>query len=140
MSTTLTFHINLLQGRNLAVKDRHSSDPFVRFYANDAANDDDYLFQSRSKSETLNPKFNETFEYTLQGSQADHVTQGGTVNLILRLFDDDGMHGEDPLGTVHLPLKLDMSSSAQWYPVEKGEGEYVCANASGELNVKVTVV
>jgi hypothetical protein len=48
------------------------------------------------------------------------------------------MHGEDPMGTIVVPLKLGMAEAA-WYPVGKGEGEFVCEKASGELNVKITV-
>lgn len=51
---------------------------------------------------------------------------------------DDAMRGEDPMGTVVAPLKLGMAE-AMWYPLGKGEGEFVCDNASGELNVKITV-
>lgn len=92
---------------------------------------EDYLFQSRSKSETLNPKFNEKYDYTMQDAG-----QGETNYVVLRLFDDDAMHGEDTMGTVRLPLKPAMTES-HWYPVEKGEGEFACENASGELQVKV---
>jgi len=134
-SNQVTFRIHLLQGRNLAVKDRNSSDPFVRIYAKESDGIEDYLFQSRSKSATLNPKFNEKYDYTLQNAEVE-----STAYVMLRLFDDDAMHGEDPLGTVRLPLKLDTTTESEWYPVEKGEGEFACENASGELQIKLEML
>lgn len=54
-------------------------------------------------------------------------------------MDDDGMHGEDPMGTNVLPLKRG-GPSCEWYAVGRGEGEFACANASGEIQIKVEVV
>ena len=129
-------HVHILRGRNLAIKDLQSSDPFVRVYAN---GDDDYMFQSKCKSETTDPSFNDKFTYSLNATDAEKLVKGDDgVNVILRVFDDDAMHGEDPMGTVVVPLKLGMAE-AVWYPVGKGEGEFVCDKASGELHVKITV-
>lgn len=64
------------------------------------------------------------------------------MNIVLRVFDDDAMHGEDPLGTVRIPLKLSMSTSDsndEWYAIEPGEGDFCCEKASGELNLKIIV-
>lgn len=140
------FHLHLLQGRNLAKGDYSTSDPFVRIYESDdgitiapgSKLDSDYLFQSRCKSDTLNPKFNQEFTYTPQDTKLDQVLRGGTIYLLLGVFDDDEMHGEDPLGAVKLALQLDMAGAAEWYPVEKGYGDLFCENASGELSIKVT--
>lgn len=129
--------IHLLQGRSLAVKDRGSSDPFVRIYANATDGADDYIWQSRSKSQTLDPKWNDKFTHILEGSLAEQLIQGGTIHLICRVMDDDGMHGEDAMGTTLLPIKL--GSSCEWYKVEKGEGEFACANATGEIQIKLEV-
>jgi hypothetical protein len=139
--TNVTIHIHILQGRNLAIKDLQSSDPFVRVYANEKDELEDYLFQSKCKSKTSDPSFNDKFKYSLNNAtDAEKLVKGDNgVNAILRIFDDDGMHGEDPMGTVIIPLTLKMADAAVWYPVNKGEGEFVCNNASGELNVKITV-
>lgn len=142
------FHLHLLQGRNLAKGDYSTSDPFVRIFESDDGTtiptgsklDRDYLFQSRCKSDTLNPKFNEKFTYIPKDdAKLDQVLRGGTIHLLLGVFDDDEMHGEDPLGIVKLALQLDMAGTAEWYPVEKGEGDFFCEKASGELSIKVSV-
>lgn len=101
---------------------------------------DDYLFQSKCKSETVNPKFNEKFQFHLNEANTESILRGDLVNLVLRVFDDDAIHGEDPLGTVRIPLKMDMSSaSSEWYAIEPGEGEFYCEKASGEINVKISL-
>lgn len=136
---TVKVFINLLQGRSLTPKDRTSSDPFVRIYesANDKA--DDYLWQSRSKSKTLDPKWNDKFTHIVEGPLAEQIIQGDeTAKLVCIVMDDDGMHGEDPMGTVLLPLRL--GESCEWYKVEVGQGEFACGNATGEIQIKVEAV
>ena len=51
------------------------------------------------------------------------------------------MHGEDSMGTFVVPLTSDMTASGDvvWYSIGKGEGDYFCSNASGELGVKISV-
>jgi Ca2+-dependent lipid-binding protein len=135
-------HLHLLQGRGLAVKDVQSSDPFVRIYEDGTLGIDDYLFQSRCKSETVHPKFNEKFQFYLNATNTERILRGDLVNIVLCVFDDDAMHGEDPLGTVRIPLKLDMSTpdaNNEWYTIEAGEGDFCCEKASGELNVRISL-
>ena len=138
---TIDCRLHLLQGRNLSIKDRTSSDPFVRLYLDDGSSscsfdsDDGCLFQSRAKSQTVDPKFNEKFHTTLtDASVVDRVISGGAVSFVLSIFDEDGMHGEDGMGFVRVPITTESSDEAtlQWYPVEGG--------GQGELQVKLEVV
>jgi Ca2+-dependent lipid-binding protein len=101
---------------------------------------DDYLFQSKCKSKTVEPSFNDKFNFALTSEDTEAIKNGGTVELILRVFDDDGMHGEDAMGTVVIPLSSTLhSESSEWYPVGPGSGEFECSNASGDLCVKVSL-
>jgi hypothetical protein len=112
----------------------------VRVYASEKDELEDYLFQSKCKSKTLDPAFNDRFNYSLNAIDAEKLVNGDDgVNAVLRNFDDDGMHGEDPMGTVIIPLTLKMAEAAVWHPVGKGAGEFACVNASGEQNVTVSV-
>jgi hypothetical protein len=132
----VTVHIHILWGHNLAIKDLQSSDPFVRVYASKKDKLEDYLFQSKCKSKTSDPSFNDRFKYSLNAIDEEKLVNGDDgMNAVLCIFDDDGMHGEDPMGMVIIPLTLKMVEAAVWYPVGKGEGEFACDNASGELNV-----
>jgi len=140
MSTTqsLDCHLHILQGRNLTVMDRTSSDPFVRVYFMDAAADDDYLFQSRSKSQTVNPKFNEKFHHTITDPQIVARVQmqkdkSESCYFVLRLYDEDGMYGEDAMGFVKVPLVVNNDPTCEWYPVQEGQGEL-------QVKLQVTVV
>lgn len=139
----------------MSVKDRTSSDPFVRIYLDDGGQttattsdyfDDDKncLFQSRSKSKTVNPKFNETFRHTLRDPDlVNRITASANDEIpccwfVLKLFDEDGMHGEDAMGQVRIPIVIrndddddDDATRYQWYAVEEG--------GQGELQVKLQV-
>ena len=136
---SLECHLHLLQGRNLSVKDQDSSDPFVRIYLDDATNTSaatfdgdgaDCLFQSRSKSKTTNPKFNEHFRHSI--IHDDGTTSSSSYTFVLSIFDEDGMHGEDAMGRVRIPIALTGSTAtAEWYPVQDG--------GQGELQVKLQV-
>lgn len=141
---SLECHIHLLQGRNLSVKDRDSSDPFVRIYLDDGGVDRvartfdgdgaDCLFQSRAKSRTVNPKYNEKFRHTIHDPNVISKVKAGTSStcyFVFSIFDEDGMHGEDAMGRIRIPISLEGSTAAEWYPVEEG--------GQGELQVKLEV-
>jgi len=154
-TTSLDCHLHLLQGRNLSVRDRASSDPFVRVFLNKnngnqvpADDDDDYLFQSRSKSQTVDPKFNEKFRTSITDPEMvariletrDGGGTGGGGSFVLRIYDEDGMHGEDSMGYVQVPITFDKSTTTttttttcEWYPVQDGQGEL-------QVKLQVTVV
>jgi Ca2+-dependent lipid-binding protein len=123
-----TVSIHIMRAKELTIKDVNSSDPFVRVYTGTETGDD-YAFQSKCKSKTTSPAFNDKFRYTVTGN---------VKQVIFRIFDDDGMHGEDNMGTVVVPIHVGMDETG-WYPVAPGEGDFFCSNASGELHVKITV-
>uniref|UniRef100_A0A7S3P819 C2 domain-containing protein n=1 Tax=Amphora coffeiformis TaxID=265554 RepID=A0A7S3P819_9STRA len=146
ITSSLDCHLHLLQGRNLSVQDLTSSDPFVRVYlgSNNQADNDDYLFQSRSKSQTVNPKFNEKFRITI--TDPDLVARilqsndGAGGSFLLRIYDEDGMHGEDSMGYVQVPIIVDSNNNeesttttCEWYAVQDGQGEL-------QVKLQVTVV
>jgi hypothetical protein len=127
--TTVTVAVHILKGKDLVVKDLNSSDPFVRIYKKESDGLEDYMFQSRCKGKTLNPSFNEKYRY-----MAD---LDSTPSVVFRLFDDDAIHGEDPMGTVIVPLEI--GETNQLYPVTTGSSDFFCSDAKGELQVKITV-
>ena len=146
-STRLECHLHLLQGRNPSIKDRTSSDPFVRIYLDDGTKASrsstfdgegaDCLYQSRSKSKTVDPKWNEHFRHTISDPAVVERLVGGQGHLVLSLFDDDGMHGEDAMGRVRIPVQVVAAASkdemvATWYPVSEG--------GQGEVQAKLQVV
>jgi Ca2+-dependent lipid-binding protein len=57
-----------------------------------------------------------------------------------RVFDHDNLSSDDPMGTVFVPIPTENNSKVmRWYPVEKGEGENHCRNATGELLIEIEV-
>jgi Ca2+-dependent lipid-binding protein len=118
-----TVSIHILRAKDLTIKDLNSSDPFVRVYTGTETGDD-YAFQSKCKSKTTSPTFNEKFRYTVTGD---------VKQVIFRIFDDDGMHGEDPMGTVVVPIHVGMDDTG-WYPVTPGEGGFVPMRAGSSMS------
>lgn len=54
------------------------------------------------------------------------------------IYDQDQLSSDDPMGTVTIPLKLSKDyHKAEWYSVEKGNGEELCEDATGELFVEI---
>ena len=138
--------INVVQGRNLVAKDRSglfgkkkSSDPYVKVLFGGKKQG-----KTREISKTLNPEWNETFNFKLGTKQVQKALRGKSNNNMLEfvIFDKDAA-GDDPMGTVSFPLTMadtPPNMSPSWYAVEKGNDEYYCKDASGELLLKVTVI
>ena len=86
----------------------------------------------------MNPKFNEKFRHAVtDASVVTRVVEGQAPvpSFVLSIFDDDGMHGEDGMGQLRIPLVLTTSSEPatfKWYTVQGG--------GQGELQVKLEVV
>lgn len=55
--------VHILKGKDLVIKDVNSSDPFVRIYKNESDGMEDYVFQSKCKTKTLDPQFNDKYRY-----------------------------------------------------------------------------
>lgn len=92
---TLTVH--LLEGTDLPIKDRRgTSDPFVILFLLPHKEE---IFESKVHKRSLNPVFNEVFEFN--GLIPSEIRQ---QTLILRVLDKDFSSSED-MGTVILPLE-----------------------------------
>ena len=139
--------INIVQGRNLVAKDRSkgvfgkkkSSDPYVKVLFGGKK-----YGKTREISKTLNPEWNETVNIKLGTKQVQKALKGNHKHNMLEfiIFDKDSANNDDPMGTVSFPLTMTdtpPNTTPSWYAVEKGDGEYHCKDASGELLLKVTV-
>lgn len=127
----------------MSIRDRTSSDPFVRIYLDDGTgtatcegDGADCLYQSRSKSKTINPKFNEHFRHVITDPRVVQEASSASTpcHFVLKIWDEDGMHGEDAMGQVRIPIVITNNNEAtvKWYPVQEG--------GQGELEVKVEII
>ena len=55
--------VHILKAKDLVIKDVNSSDPFVRIYKKESDGVEDYVFQSKCKTKTLEPTFNDKYRY-----------------------------------------------------------------------------
>lgn len=93
-----TLSVHLVSGTNLPAKDRRgTSDPFVILFL---LPNKEQIFQSRVHDKTLNPSFDEVFEFT--GLLPDEVRR---QTLVLRVLDKDKISASDDMGVVILPLE-----------------------------------
>ena len=114
---TLTIH--LIEATNLVNKDRRSSfDPFVILFL---LPNKEEIFESKIQKKTLNPVFNEVFEFT--GLLPNEIRR---QTLVLRLIDKDSNSSSNDIGTVVLHLE-----EADLYGVR------VSANLNEENTVQV---
>ncbi len=90
--------LTLFKAYDLPAKDRRgTSDPFVVMYLDPSREE---IFQSRILYETLNPRFNEHFEFK-NVSHDDIQCQ----TIVFKVFDHDKYSKNDFIGTSMLPLK-----------------------------------
>ena len=135
----LTIEIEIIQAKDLIAKDRSlygkrtTSDPFVKVYCLNKL-----LGKTRTVHKNVSPVWNENFQLSLGADAAKNIiTQGSDAEL--RIFDEDKIGDDDSMGTVLVPLKPLEPSSKAWYPVGRGSGVFVCHNAQGSMEVKVTM-
>ena len=58
-----------------------------------------------------------------------------------QIYDYDYKASDDPMGTVFVPIPEQYNTKVtRWYPVQKGNGEAYCENATGELLVEIEVI
>ena len=138
--------INVVKGRNLVAKDRSgvfgkkkASDPYVKVLFGGKK-----YGKTKDISKTLNPEWNETFNFKLGTKQVQKALRGDSKHNMLEfiIFDKDTGNNDDPMGTVSFPLTMadtPPNTTPSWYHVEKGNNDYYCKDASGELLLKVTV-
>ena len=139
VSRYLEVRVSILEGRNLVPKDKNiwgkkvSSDPYVKVY-----HGPNKLGKTSIVKKTLDPKWDagrSTFSVHVIPRAVDVYT-----NVECNIFDHDQISKDDPMGTVFVKIPSTLNKKiTSWYPVEKGEGQTYCRNATGELKVEVEV-
>jgi hypothetical protein len=130
--------VSVLQGRGLVAKDKNiwgrytSSDPYVVL----RHGPNTILGKTPIIRKTLDPNWSDqSFRLSVvPGVMAVYNS------IECRIFDHDKLSSDDPMGTVFVPIPTQNNSKViRWYPVEKGEGENHCRNATGELLIAIEV-
>lgn len=129
--------VKVLQGRNLVAKDKNiwgrhiSSDPYVVLH-----HGPNKIGKTTIIRKTLDPTWHE---------QSFHISvvprTVAVYNTIeCQIFDHDKLSSDDPMGMVFVPIPTQSNSKVvRWYPVEKGEGENNCQNATGDLLIEIEI-
>ncbi|EDV24514.1 Synaptotagmin-1 [Trichoplax sp. H2] len=90
-----TMIVTIIQGRDLVSRDiSGKSDPFIRCYVVDTPN----RYKTSVKHSTLNPVWDETFEFDIPQEEFSSRT------IIFSVFDYDLTGKNDPMGDVHIHL------------------------------------
>jgi len=137
---SLEICVSIIEGRDLVIKDKNrfskggSSDPYVKFYF-----DGKKIGHTQTIKKNLNPKWNKSFKLKLKQAEANRIVRGNACKLEFRVNDEDAF-GDDPMGTVTLPLPFKEPSSTKWYKIGQGEGSHHCKKAKGELSLKISVI
>lgn len=94
--------VNLLEGRDLAAMDLcGSSDPYVKVFL---LPDKRHYEKTKVHKKTLNPQFNETFQFQI--GYADLINR----TLLLMVYDHDRFSRHDTIGQATIPMdSLDLS-------------------------------
>ena len=93
-----TMTVHLQEASNLPAKDRSgTSDPFVVVHLHPNKEE---IFESKIVYKTLNPVFNQSFEF--HNLQLDDVHR---QSLVFRIYDHDRFSKDDIIGGIVLPLK-----------------------------------
>lgn len=138
----VTFNIEIHQGKGLVAKDKNmmgkrtTSDPFVEVYIMGRK-----VGKTSTKKKTLAPVWNETVSVKVVGGvESAAILQD---SFLLCISDEDKMSSSDPMGTVEIPCKDIINAGTvgvpKWYPVGLGSGKMHCKNATGDLQVSVSV-
>ena len=141
---TVVVVMEVVRARNLVPKDRSklmsmvgtsrswTSDPLVKVF-----HEGNLVGRTQTIYKDLNPVWNEKMDLILDG---DDSTLLKPVKLTFAIFDFDALSYNDPMGVVEVELNLlETSTMQKWYPVQKGEGDLHCDNATGELELVLSV-
>jgi len=143
-NTPFKVTVTIKEGRNLVPMDanllgkRTSSDPFVVVFLGDSR-----LGKTKVIKKTLNPKWPEEASTFTTAAPKEQLVFHRFV--ALQVFDHDLMSSNDPMGTAYIELPLDQLSLkeptqlTQWLPVERGQGQYFCPEATGEVLVSLQI-
>jgi len=140
----ITLELNVIQGRNLVAKDsslfskKKSSDPYIEIYYNGKK-----YGETKVVKKTLSPQWNQSFTLILGTDDVNHALQGHTdySNLSFRLVDKD-LKDDDLMGEAIVALPVTESTVrplTSWYPVGPGKDKYSCPDASGEIQVALSL-
>lgn len=115
-------YVELIEASQLAAMDLcGSSDPYVKIFL---LPDKRQYEKTRVHKKTLNPKFNETFQFQIGYSELMNRT------LLMMVYDHDRFSRHDTIGQVSIPIEsLDLSQTCeQWRnlkPVNDSNGSPV---------------
>lgn len=135
--------IALVQGRNLAVKDKAllcgggSSDPRVKFKITGTK----YLTRtSKTIKKSLDPSYREIFSLPLTKDYAEDENKidFGTNGPILEVTceDVDDLSSADFMGELNVPVNAMRERTRKWYPLQAdAEGKHKSSNVVGELEL-----
>jgi tellurium resistance protein TerZ len=141
----LTLNVEVLQARDLIAKDRNllgkrtTSDPYVKVQIKDQI-----IGKTRVVSKSLNPVWNQRFQFKLGADSAARLVQPEHRRTeqpqvaLLTIWDQDSVGEDDIMGTVVIVLDPLENTTTKWYAVGKGSGTTFCHNAKGELQVKIS--
>lgn len=137
----LVVGVEIIQGKDLVPKDRNlmgkkkSSDPYIKVFGGKTP-----LGRTKTIQKSLNPVWNEKFELILGADDANYILKmSGGVQMEFRIFDEDKRTEDDPMGTVFVPLRPLEPSTTDWYPVTKGSGPFFCKDATGQIEIRITI-
>jgi len=117
----------------MVAKDRNifgqwtSSDPYVLLHV-----DGEEYGRTKIVKKTLSPQWDESFSIRLSPEQ-----DGGTLDLVF--LDYDSATVSDPMGVISIPIRPGTAYDSVWHPVEKGTGKYACTDASGDVQLSVSI-
>ncbi|GMI84388.1 SYNAPTOTAGMIN HOMOLOG E, synaptotagmin 5, ARABIDOPSIS THALIANA SYNAPTOTAGMIN HOMOLOG E [Hibiscus trionum] len=90
-----TLDVKLVQAKDLANKDMvGKSDPFAKLFVRPLRHK---TKTSKTINNTLNPIWNEHFEFIVEDASTQHLT--------VRVFDDEGLQAPELIGCAHVALK-----------------------------------
>ena len=117
--------VHILEGRHLIVKDLTSSDPYCVPTLGLQS------YKSKTKYKTLNPKYNERFEFSWNGLD----------KLQIEIFDKDEWTKDDHMGKVEVDLEPLLKEQRivmrEWFTVKHRKHQ---ERNQGELLLKITFI
>ncbi|KAG8198552.1 hypothetical protein JTE90_026453 [Oedothorax gibbosus] len=124
---TNNFAVTIIQAEDLPGMDLSgSSDPYVKVYI---LPDKKKKYETKVHRKTLNPVFNETFNFKIPYGEIASRT------LVFAVLDFDRFSKHDQIGEIKIPLgSLDLAqTTTEWKDVSKAEGEQGQENKLGDV-------